>query len=750
LPAVIEALRAEGGVQDLPERIRVVSLQEAWTQAEDFQLQNYLFLSAVALRESLAAMDSYLPDYRELTNHLSEQLQAIEWAVRGGLGCKDFILRQLENLGENRIPAIHLKGKFAGKTAVLLGGGPSLDEILPWVKEHQEEVVILAVSRVSRRLQEFGLTPHLVFSVDPHDVSFDVSREMLHFWEKTLFVHSYHVSPKLLGQWRGRSVFVGDRFPWKSEANPENLHAPGPTVTNTAFSVAIEMGFSKVVLGGVDLCYSKSGMTHAKGSFESEIGPRLNNILTVETNGGWRAETGPDYYKAIEILDQQAAIAAKAGCRVVNSALGAAKLQNVDFVPVQNITFDPFVRPIISEIFEVLPLEGAKQRIDYYQMVKKELKLVKSQLEVIKSLSSEALYCNKGLFGKIGERASASYKYKIRMDKIENRLNSEFEKLVSLVKKFGIQDFLKVTRFSDQKDWTDKEIEGTADVYYGAYKNSASKLIDVINISLKRIDARRMEEQPNPSLATMSEVWLRDGQPGRVRVWLDRCLAKAEGTSVDKNLIDELTVEFEAVLKKTDLDSKRKLREALSLTPVRGKILRLFRSQDAEGLRAVIDSLKGHEDQEAADSLSALAKGYLTEIENDLSSAMAHYQELIGEHFTPITEDALKRIASICLKNGQIDLAKLALECLASAVFIYKPQYADLLKTLGAHQAAADLYVEYLDMVPSDLSVLLKLGQLYRTMGAEDAARQVFQIVLGQDPVNDAAAKLIIEGSNQC
>jgi TolA-binding protein len=53
-------------------------------------------------------------------------------------------------------------------------------------------------------------------------------------------------------------------------------------------------------------------------------------------------------------------------------------------------------------------------------------------------------------------------------------------------------------------------------------------------------------------------------------------------------------------------------------------------------------------------------------------------------------------------------------------------------------------------MVPSDLSVLLKLGQLYRTMGAEDAARQVFQIVLGQDPVNDAAAKLIIEGSNQC
>jgi hypothetical protein len=213
LPAVIEALRAEGKLQDLPERIRVVSLQEAWTQAEDFQLQNYLFLGGIELRDSIAAMDANLPEYRVLYTHLGEQLQAIEWSTRSSLGSRDFILRQLENLAENRIPAIHLKDRFAGKTAVILGGGPSLDEILPWVRANKDRVAILAVSRISRRLLEFGLAPHLVFSVDPHDVSFDVSREMLHFWDRALFVHSHHVSPKLLGQWRGPSVYAGNRFP---------------------------------------------------------------------------------------------------------------------------------------------------------------------------------------------------------------------------------------------------------------------------------------------------------------------------------------------------------------------------------------------------------------------------------------------------------------------------------------------------------------------------------------------------------
>ena len=740
LPGIVESLRGEGDLEDLPKRIQVVSLENLWSQAEAFQLQNYLFLNSVEFRDSLAAMDANLAEYRDLSDHLSEQFQAIEWATRGSLGCRDFVVRQLENLGENRIPAIHLKDKFAGKTAVILGGGPSLDEILPWVKEHQDEIAILAVSRVSRRLQEFGLTPHFIFSVDPHDVSFDVSREMLHFGEKTLFVNSYHVSPKLLSQWRGRSVYVGDRFPSPTEENPKKTHGAGPTVTNAALSVAVDMGFSQVILAGVDLCFSQAGMTHANGSIENSIGPKLDNVLTVETYGGWQAETGPDYYKAIEILSQQAGIAEKVGCRVINPAASAAKVNNIIHVPLQSIKFEPLEAPMFSSAVALLPEDGTSQRLAHYGNVRSELVRVKNLLTKIKSLSDEALYCNKGLFGKIGRKAN--FKYKVRMDKIEAQLNERFSDFIPLVKKFGIQNFLKVTRLDNESEWSDDEIEKTADLYYQAYSDSVSRLLDYINQAIERIDGRLLEESPHAPVDQLAVGWRRDGQPGRLHVWLERSSVRGLAPTPHE-LLKKLEEEFEAVMNNNETAQSKRLAHMRDLAPVRGKAQRLFRSKDRDALERLGNALDGHSNHESATRLRGLVYGYRAEIEQNFSESLENYQMLIGDQFDALTEDALRRIASIGLKTDQIEFSKLALECLSNAMFVYKPQYADLLRLLGQHQAAADLYVDYLEKVPSDFGVLLKLGQLYQSMGAGDAASQVFQMVLEQDPENGAARELL-------
>lgn len=744
LPIVIAALQASGDLEDLPDRVDVVTIEDVWARADDMRLQDYLFLGAVQLRESLAAMDANLPEYRNLLEKLTEQLYSLEWATRAGLGCREFMVRQLENLGENRTPAIHLKGRFAGKTAVILGGGPSLDDILPWVLERQEQVAILAVSRVSRRLLEAGLTPHMVFSVDPQDISFDVSREMFQYWEKSLFVHSIHVSPKLLGQWRGRSLYEGERFPWATDANPENLKCPGPTVTNTALSTAIEMGFCQVILAGVDLCYSQAGMTHASGSFESALGPKVDTVLTVETNGGWKAETGPDYFKAMEVLGQQAAVAAKVGCTIVNPAPGAAKVANVQYLPLSEISFEPMARPIFAELMEILPEDTQKQRMAHYQEVRSELGCVKVRLQKIKSLAKEALDCNKGLFGKGGKKAD--FKYKIRMDKIEKRLDRDFADLTHMVKNFGISNFLKVTRLDSEKEWSDEEIEKTAETYYEAYRESASQLETLIEKALARISTREKEELPDSPLPELAEVWRQDGQPGRVLVWQDRRLAVQMPLSGQQALVAELKNEFQHVLLDGTSEVKARLSACRSLVSVRSKAYRLFQAGDREGLARLAKVLEQHGDQDQAGPLRRLVEGYLAEIAQDPDGAFEQYQSLIGETFDPLTEDALKRIAALGLQTGQVESASLALECLANAVFVYMPKYAELLRILGKHQAAADIYVDYLERAPSDLGALIKLGQLYQAMGAEDAARTVFGLVLEQDPEN-AGARTLLEGA---
>ena len=129
------------------------------------------------------------------------------------------------------------------------------------------------------------------------------------------------------------------------------------------------MGFAQIILAGVDLCYSKSGMTHASGSNESAVGPKLDNVLTVETNGGWRAETGPDYFKAIEVLNYQAGLAQKRGCCVINPARGAAKMSNIRHLEFSEINIESLDCSMWPKVLEFLPEDGKEQRLAHYRLV---------------------------------------------------------------------------------------------------------------------------------------------------------------------------------------------------------------------------------------------------------------------------------------------------------------------------------------------------------------------------------------------
>lgn len=742
LSQVLERLKAEGLLANLPVNMAVTSVEEYWDQAMEFRLVNYIYVDAVALSESFSALDANLPEYRNLAVQVRERVKREAFSVGASLGARAFIVRQLENLAENRTPGLLLKNMCQGKTAVILGGGPSLDEFLPWVRENRDNVAVLAVSRISRRLRDVGLTPHMVFSVDPQAMSFEVSREMLDFPEDTIFVHSFHVAPQLLGQWRGRSLYLGPRFPWKTGINPENIHCMGPTVTNAALSVAVDMGFSQVILLGVDLCFSRDGMTHAAGSNENAAGPKLGDTIRVETNAGGQAETGPDYFSAIAVMGQQAAIAASRGCQVISPAAGAAKIPNVRFQPITEIQFDPMARPVNEHVLETMPLEDVTSRVSDGRLVLDELLRVKLRLKKIRALACEALECNDALFGRNGKKKD--FRHKLRMDKIEKRLNREFADMVVLVKQFGVRDFLKMTRPDEDRTWSDEDIEAAGKIYYDAYRDSAGELLNLVDSAIKRMNSRLEEEAPSPDLRSLFDQWESDQQPGRWLLWKNRrpeVPALAQRQDLERSRA--LESGFFALMTEQETQQVKAIRKFRSLAGVRGKALLLFRDQDAQGLERLEQGLAQHPDRGLVQELSHLVRGYAFELAKEYEKALEEYYPLIGETFTPVTEDALRRIAVRSLDSHNAEMALLALECLAGASLTYQPQYADLLSALGRRQEAADLYVDYLEAIPSDTTVLLKLGKNYRQMGAEEAAKTVFGLVLEQDPQNSGAKTLL-------
>lgn len=735
-------------------RVRLQGPDNWMECAQDFQFQDYAYLGRIEVIQSIGAADAYLTDYRNIHWEIQTQTKEFTWQVEFQLGSQAFVKRQIENIADNRDSALCVKDAFAGQTAVLLGGGPSLDELIPWVKQHREQITVIAVSRICRRLLQAELQPDIVVSIDPHPVSFDVSKEMLRFDNNTLLIHSFHVTPLLLAQWAGPTLFFGERLPWKDKSNPDNLATQGPTVTNTALSLAVQMGFDQVVLGGVDLCYSREGHTHASGSNERNAGPMLGNVgIQVETNGGWLADTRHSFASAVEIMGNQAKAALESDCQVINPAAGAARIPNVEHITLDNIQVPDTATSASSILEKHLPENSSEKRRKHYNDMLKAVARANGRLRAIQKLADEALECNAGLFGRNGK--TADFKYKLRMDKIERKLDREYKDLSPLVKSFGSRSFLRLVRPDKDREWSDEDIEKWGEAYYKIYHRSADVLLDLLDDARQRISARLSEEQASPDFNTLTQQWNDDTTPGRALVWQQQHPDATLEASQQRSL-DALAAVFEQVMNETDTEQARWCADNYTLSPVRSKLSILFQHHETDELIRTAAELEKMDSTEAQ-QLCALAQGYLAELAEDLPAAINAYQVLVdnaAQHVeendgqlpnTPELEDALRRMSGIALGEQDDEGALMLMGILNSISPAYSTQYAELLKLTGDLEGAVDVYTRYLEKAPNDFGAMLKLGKIFQLAGAKESATWAYRYVLEKNPGNQAAQTLLNE-----
>ncbi|MCF6211285.1 MAG: DUF115 domain-containing protein [Gammaproteobacteria bacterium] len=736
LTEIIELVKQRIG--DLPAEPRItLTTPEFWQQtAQDADIDTYVYLDQVQLLKSVGATDAYLPTYRDLHTSVEGDLKGWIWALRSQLASSSFIQCQLDNLAENRLPATCLKGAFSGHTAVLLAGGPSLDDILPWVRQYRADLLVVAVSRIARRLLEDGIQPDIVCTIDPTRLSFDVSREMLNFDpQRVLLVNAYHTYPPLLSQWRGNSLFLGPTFPWSAKTQDDNLPVIGPTVSNTAIALLMEMGVAQIIFAGLDLCTRPDGSRYAAGSNESQVGHSLGLVgLRVPTNAGGMSDTSEDFMQSIHDIGRQAVSAREQGIRLINPSPHAARIAGIEYLQLEEIDLPPTPRDICRQITALLPASDRQARLGHYRQTEHELRHIENQLRKIRALSQDALHYNDGLFGRNGRLQS--FKYKHKMDKVEKHLNRDFPQLSELVKRFGIRQFLRILRTDGEREWSDEEVEETGRTYYESYRDGADRLLGLIKDALTRLHSRIAEENEPVDLDALADQWRADEAPGRGRVW--RHHHQTILTEQEQATLDQLAAEFDARINEQNTPHMARCRQQAGLENVASKAALLFRQGDHEGLRNLADAL-GQLDGHEATELHHLVLGQLAESENRDDDALQAYQQ-IGAG--PLLEDALSRISSLCLAHDDFDNARLAFDCLSQISPGHLPQYAELMRITGRMDEAAELYARYLEQVPEDLSTMLRLGRLYQENDVIDGARWAFDYVLQRDPDNRAARSL--------
>ncbi len=737
---ILEQLVNHQLLEELDPAIACIALEQWEEHTQLFKMQDYFYINSVRSFNSFCAEDDNCNAYAELSWHITEVLAQCHWNMNMVLGNETFTSRQIANLADNLLPAKLLSNAFHGKTVVLLAGGPSLDNALPWVQQHRQHVVIFAVSRISRQLKNIGIEPDFIFSVDPTELSFDISKEMLTFSNRPIFVYAYHSIPSLVSQWHGIGLYLGPRVAWQSALNHDNIDGAGPTVTNTALSVAHSFGFNRVILAGVDLCFTRDGYTHATGSDEHIAGPRFNlTSLQVETNGDFMAPTSCDLVAAIQTLAMQAQLITATGCQIINPSANAAKVSNIDYIPLTDIELDDNPVDVSSIIAkQIIP---SIHRFHDYSAIINELKRVQFQINAILRLAKNALTINEGMYNAQG--AIENYKDKKRLDKIEKKLNRDHRQYSKLVKKFGIRSFIKITKPFTDEDWSAEEAKEMGNAYYEAYSNGAVALLKLINEAMARVYSRQEESREQPDFTLLVGQWRKDRSFGRARLWQQKYFHAdiPESVQTEFNDLEEL---FATILANKDTAHMAQAKSYTSFSMLKKRAGLLFKHQKIQELTDLLSGLHKHEEQEAAVPYVYLINGYLAELRDDTETALTAYHNIIDSEDSPLLEDALLRIAAISISTNDIadTNAYLSLQCLSQLNPFYLPFYAEITNLRGDALAAIDIYHNYINQFPEDALAQMKLTALYMENKIYDAAELMLDYILTKTPDSKSAIDL--------
>ena len=686
----------------------------------------YLYAGRVLVLESLGCAAGYAPGYGILARRVRGFVGELVHAAGLRVGTRSFVDAQLRNVADNRRPAAGIGRVGDGATAVVLGGGPSLDDHLDWVLEHRDRLFVIAVSRIAERLASAGLVPDVVVAVDPQDILFDVSKAWLARADVPL-VSSYHVCPILLQQWRGPTLYTGRALPWESTAidDADNLEALGSTVSHVALWLAHRWGFAQILLSGVDLCYAPGGATHASGSLESlcETLP-AHYDAQVTTYAGRRAGTAMPLKLGRDELERMGAAIAAAGGSLVNLAPDAARVDSIAHRCTADVELGG-PRPVL----ELAP-DAADAGV-HLDAVRRELLAARRAFAGIRRLCTEA---NRRLDGLHGRRGRVpDYRHKKKLDALQRSLDKRHARWMRLIGRYGAHDFARIVGPRGFETMTDDELERWGRDYYRVVDDNAARLLERVRDALERVRHRRLEaDDAAGSVEALVDYWRTDRTLGRVALALEPPPAGLDDGA--REAIAAARREHGAELARTDT-GYREAHAKHQLDPARllATIALLVEEDDAEDLGRVRDGLVSMGEPWAP--FAEWAAGRCAELESDADGALEHYRRLIERHASlreageavpvgaeRLLEDVLIRTVHLQLAGGDGESALEGLSILTALSPGYVPKRAALLALLGRRDEAAGLLQELIGSGAGDWRAALQLADLYRDAGAAEAA----------------------------
>ena len=306
--------------------------------------------------------------------------------------------------------------KASGIPFVIIAAGPTLEKILPHLKEIKDRAIIVCVDTALHSCLEFNIEPDFIILADPQYYC-SLHLEFLKS-PKSILVTEIAVYPSVFRFQCKEIVLFSSMFPigkfFENNTNKKGLLAAGGSVTTTAWDFARMCGTSEIYLAGMDLGFPNKE-THVRGSkFEEKIHCESSRTKTSETkNIETLFSAAPFYaknYNGNEILtdkkmqlfswwfEKNCTTAAAQGIRTFSLTPESLAINGIEKFNVEDFLLKPAItaeRKIFFEKAQENKKELSKQKEISFEQQKSQFC---ENLKLLESLAKKGInLCNKAL-----------------------------------------------------------------------------------------------------------------------------------------------------------------------------------------------------------------------------------------------------------------------------------------------------------------------------------------------------------------
>lgn len=179
-------------------------------------------------------------------------------------------------------PFSFLTGTFK-TTALIVSTAPSIDVYIEAIRMIAHTIFIIAVDSAYPVLQRNGIRPDLLVTTDPqpwteeHMLNFDYTIPVLSTLSSSYSPHK-----------DGRTFLFLNSHPFSQlihELRPDlKIHETTGSVAGDAVNAAMQMGFTKIIIGGTDFSFPSRMIYSCGSAYVSRYGSIFNNrLLTADT-----------------------------------------------------------------------------------------------------------------------------------------------------------------------------------------------------------------------------------------------------------------------------------------------------------------------------------------------------------------------------------------------------------------------------------------------------------------------------------